>query len=79
MPKKKKADVKNPPEEPREEVKVTPEKKTKVKRRFVGTKYPYWHPFQSKSIPVGGDGVILEMDNWLECQVKAGLVREIID
>jgi hypothetical protein len=46
-------------------------------RRFVGKKFPYYHPFQAKNIPVGGDGVTLEMDNWLECQIEAGLIIEV--
>jgi len=53
------------------------EKVEKKVRRFVGKRFAYYHPFQNKAIPLGGDGVVLEMDSWLDCQVKAGYIVEV--
>jgi len=59
------------------EVVETPVVTKKPVRRFVGKKFAYHHPFQHKDIPVGGDGVVLEMDSWLDSQVKAGFIVEV--
>jgi hypothetical protein len=55
---------------------VAPEEKKKV-RRFVGKKFSYYHPFQAKSIPMGGDGVVLEIDSWLQSQIESGYIVEV--
>jgi len=28
-------------------------------------------------IPMGSPGAILKMDNWLKCQIEAGLIKEM--
>jgi len=35
------------------------------------------HPFQHVSIPTHPNGVELELDSWLQCQINAGLVAEV--
>jgi len=79
---KKNADPKVEPEASPVEVEEAPVEKAVKKgksevRRFVGKKFSYYHPFQNKAIPLGGDGVVLELDNWLECQIKAGYIVEV--
>lgn len=79
---KKNADPKVEPEveAPAEVVATPPEeakKGAKKVRRFVGKKFSYHHPFQNKAIPLGGDGVVLEMDSWLKCQIDAGYIVEV--
>lgn len=36
--------------------------------------YQLWHPFQKRMIPVN-DPVPVIYDSWLDCQIKAGLVK----
>lgn len=45
-------------------------------KRYVSTRAPQFHPFQRVLIPTGSPGVILEMDSWVDCQIKAGIVKE---
>lgn len=45
--------------------------------KYIGTKTMQWHPFQKVRIPMGSPGAILKMDNWLKCQIEAGLIKEM--
>ena len=60
-----------------EEVKKTPKKRVKMVR-VVGKKFSFHHPFQNQNIPmIGGDGVKLELDSWLESQIEAGHIIKV--
>jgi len=36
-----------------------------------------WHPFAKIRIPADAPGILLEVDSWLESQIKKGLVKEL--
>ncbi|MGW8181811.1 MAG: hypothetical protein ACWGQW_24035 [bacterium] len=70
---RKKAEPKKAPEETPKEA----PKKTAKQKRYAGIKFSFYHPFQQKQIPFGGEGVTLDMDSWLECQIAAGHIKEV--
>lgn len=39
-------------------------------------RYQLWHPFQKRMIPVN-DPVPVIKDNWLNCQMKSGHIKEL--
>jgi len=38
-------------------------------------RYQLWHPFQNRPIPVNEPTPVI-LDSWLECQIKAGHIKE---
>lgn len=50
---------------------------TKPVKRFTAVRVAQFHPYQRVRIPVGSPGVILEDDSWVQCQVDAGILKEI--
>jgi hypothetical protein len=66
------------PDEPKPERRAKPQKRasTKVKTgRFRSKVIPFYHPYQKVTIPVS-HAVPLEVDNWVEVQVAAGVIEE---
>jgi sRNA-binding protein len=72
-----------------EKEEATPEKKPAKKRRaaakpsakpavmrYRAKKFPINHPYQRVTVPVA-HAVPLEVDNWVEIQVKAGVIEEV--
>lgn len=49
----------------------------KAKTRYRSVHRDLYHPFQLEMIPMHPTGVELELDNWLECQINAGLVAKV--
>ena len=64
------------PEAKKTERKAKPQPRTKFKTgKFRATGVPFYHPYQQVHIPVT-HGVPLEVDNWVEVQVAAGVIEE---
>jgi len=49
-------------------------KPKKVKKLWYVAKIRLWHPFQNKHVDT--EPVLLELDDWLQSQIDAGIVTE---
>lgn len=49
----------------------------KIIRVYTVSGDPLHHPFQKRWIPNDVDGVDVIDDSWLQCQIKAGLIKQL--
>lgn len=82
MAPRKKVAVPNIPEAPKapeEKINPIPTKTVEmVKVRMKGWHSPIHHPDQNRWIMNDVDGVDIVLDNWVKCQLKAGLIEIVV-
>lgn len=55
---------------------ITPQTKLVTKVRAV--KDAMHHPFQKRWIGVETEGIEVTLDSWVECQIEAGFLEEVV-